>query len=237
MTSQSKQSSDKFICKYCNKEFRREKTLFVHLCEPKRRWNNKDDIGTRLGIQAFNRFYKSTQPNSNKEKTMDEFIKSPYYGAFVKFGWYAHQIRAVNPMSFADFLLDNNVKIDWWTKDRFYEKYIITHMSKEDPGDAITRTINELNRWAEENNTSFDQFFKVASTNKVVSLIANGRLSPWFLFNCDQGIFLLSQLSEEQLGIAFKWVDPDTWMKRFEKYPADRDWIQELLKEAGFNDT
>lgn len=236
MTKTSNPSLSKFICKYCNKEFRREKTLFVHLCETKRRWKNKDDVGVRIGLQAFTRFYKATQPNSTKDKTHEDFIKSPYYAAFVKFGWYMHQIRAVNPMAYAEYLLDNGVKIDWWNKDRYYEKYIIAHMTVEPAKDAITRTINELSRWADENNTSFDQFFKVASPNKVVNLISNGRLSPWFLFNCDQGVAAISTFNEEQLSLAFKWVNPDAWGKRFQKYPEDVKWIRELLEEAGFND-
>lgn len=236
MTKQSKPSSDKFICKYCDKEFRRENTLAVHLCETKRRWKNKDDIGCRIGIQAYQRFYKSTQPQSTKEKTHEDFIKSPYYAAFVKFGWYCHQIRAVNPMALVDYLLDNNVKLDWWNKDRYYEKYIIIHMQKEPAEDAITRTINELGRWADEHGTSFDQFFKVATPNKIVSLISNGRLSPWFLFNCDQGVTAIANFNEEQLSIAFKWVSPATWAERFKKHPEDIKWIREVLGEAGFND-
>ena len=236
MTTISDQSSVKFICKYCEKEFRREKTLFVHLCEPKRRWSNKDDIGCRIGIQAFKQFYKEIQPNTTKEKTHEDFIKSPYYSAFVKFGWHCHQIRAVNPIELVDFLLKNNVKIDWWTRDIYYEKFIISHMATETAADAITRSITELNRWADEHKTTFDRFFKEATPNKVVNLISNGRLSPWFLFNCDQGVAVLASLNEEQLALAFKWVSPDTWASRFEKYPEDVEWVREVLDEAGFNE-
>jgi len=214
----------------------REKTLFVHLCETKRRWKNKDDIGCRIGLQAFQRFYKSTQPQNTKQKTHEDFIKSSFYAAFVKFGWYCHQIRAVNPMQLADYLMKNEVKIDWWTKDRYYEKYIIGHMGKEPASDAITRSITELTRWADEHKTSFDQFFKIATPNKVVNLISNGRLSPWFLFNCDQGVAMIANFNEEQLSLAFKWVSPDTWADRFAKHPEDIKWIREVLDEAGFNE-
>ena len=235
MTKTSTPSSNKFICKYCNKGFTRESTLVVHLCEPKRRWMAKDDTGPRIGLSAFKHFYKMTQ-NTAKEKTHEDFIKSQYYTAFVKFGWFAHQIRMVNPVVYVDWLLKNNVKLDWWTKDRYYEKYIIEHMKTEQPSDGVTRSIQELQRWAEENKTEFNKFFKEASTNKIVNMIANGRLSPWFLFNCDQGVAMLGNLNEEQLSLAFKWIDPDAWAKKFEKYPEDAQWIREILEEAGFND-
>jgi hypothetical protein len=130
MTKTSAPSSNEFKCKYCNKGFRREKTLIVHVCEPKRRYQAKDDTGPRIGMQAFQRFYNATQSNTNKVKTHADFISSPYYLAFVKFGWFMHQVRAINPMEFVDFLLKNNVKLDWWTKDRYYEKFIVSFMQK-----------------------------------------------------------------------------------------------------------
>ena len=235
MTKTSKPSSSKFICKYCEKGFSRENTLVVHMCEPKRRWQAKDDTGPRIGLTAFKRFFDQTQPQTKNEKTHDDFIKSQYYIAFVKFGWFVHQVRAVNPMSYVDFLLKNNVKLDWWTKDRYYEKYIIQHMKNESPGDGVARTIHELDLWATENETTLDKFFTEASTNKIINLISNGRLSPWFLFNCDQGVNMLGNLNEEQLAIAFKWIDPDAWHQKFEKYPEEAVWIRKLLDEEGFN--
>jgi hypothetical protein len=236
MTKTSKPSLNKFVCKFCNKGYRRENTLAVHMCEPKRRWQAKDDTGPRIGLQAFQRFYERTQSNGNKKKTHEDFMTSQYYSAFVKFGWFVHQVRAVNPMRYVDFLLDNNVKLDWWTKDRYYEKYIIDHMKIEQPADGVARTIQELGRWAEENKSSVERFFADASPNKIVNMISNGRLSPWFLFNCNQGTNMLGSLNEEQLTLAFKWIDPDAWTRKFEKYPEEVEWIRELLDEEGFND-
>ena len=233
MTKQSETSSSKHICKFCKKEFRREKTLFVHSCEQKRRWLQKGDTGPRIGLTAFQQFFKATQ--TGKEKTNEDFVKSPYYTAFVKYGWYVHQIRAVNPTLFTTWLLNENIKLDWWTKDRYYEKYVIEFMKKEAPDDGIARTVKELNRWAKENDTELDQFFKEASANKIANMISNGRLSPWFLFNCDQGVNILSEFNEDQITLAFKWIDPAFWEKKFKNNPDDVKWIKQLLGHSGFN--
>ena len=32
-----------FECQYCQKKFKSEKTIMVHVCEPKRRYMNKDE--------------------------------------------------------------------------------------------------------------------------------------------------------------------------------------------------
>ena len=53
----------------------REKTLAAHMCEPKRRWVQKDEKRVRHALYAFQRFYKLSA-GSKKEKTYEEFAKS-----------------------------------------------------------------------------------------------------------------------------------------------------------------
>ena len=77
----------KHRCEFCNGEFVRESTLMTHMCESKRRWMNKDLQGNRIAFQAWNEFYKKNTTNK-KKKTYEDFIKSAYYTAFVKFGNY-----------------------------------------------------------------------------------------------------------------------------------------------------
>ena len=64
-----------FQCNYCHKDFARETSMAVHMCEPKRRRLNKDDRGAQLGFQAYIRFYEQTQ-GSARLKTFDDFCDS-----------------------------------------------------------------------------------------------------------------------------------------------------------------
>ena len=73
----------------------KEGSLAVHSCEPRRRRMEKDEAGVRLGFQAYIKFYELTQ-GSAKLKTFDDFADSPYYKAFVKFGRYCVDVRAIN---------------------------------------------------------------------------------------------------------------------------------------------
>ena len=99
-----KRLGQQHICKYCGKEFRKESSLAVHLCEPKRRWQQEKEVGVQLGMQAYLRFYEMTQ-GSAKMKTYADFVVSPYYRAFVKFGRHMVGIRAVNPRTFIDYVI------------------------------------------------------------------------------------------------------------------------------------
>ena len=106
-------------CKYCQKEFRKESTLVAHLCESKRRWQQEKDVGVQLGMRAYLRFYELSQ-GSAKLKSYEDFVNSSYYIAFVKFGRYLVDIRAVNATKFTDWLLKNNKKLDHWCKETLY---------------------------------------------------------------------------------------------------------------------
>jgi hypothetical protein len=159
MTSESSQT---FKCRYCEKEFRKESTLAAHLCEQKRRWQQEKETGVQLGLRAYLRFYETTQ-GSARLKSYEDFVTSPYYNAFVKFGRYMVGIRAINSQHFTDWLLKNNKKIDHWCKDSFYEEWLHEYLKKESPQDALERALNEMQSYADEHpdlKNGFRDYFR-----------------------------------------------------------------------------
>ena len=224
-----------YTCKYCNKEFKKESTLAAHLCEPKRRHQQQNETGVQLGFKAYLRFYELTQ-GSAKLKTYEDFVASPYYMAFVKFGRYLVAIRCINTGSFIDWLLKNNKKIDYWTKDTLYSEWMRDYLKKENVKDALERALKEMQDLADNDSRlagKFNDYFRQANTNRVCQHIANGRISAWIVFNCASGVEFLETLNEEQLGMIIEWIDPDYWQRKFTDYMADTEWTKHILKQAG----
>jgi hypothetical protein len=219
-------------CKFCDKRYAKESTLSSHLCEPKRRNQQRNEKGVVLAFQAYRKFYKFTQGNENK--TYDEFAKSPYYTAFVKFGRYLHGIDAVNPDRFIEWIIKNNKKLDYWCKEQFYDEYLSEYIRIENTQDALERSIVEMEEWAVENNSVVNHYFKYASENRIVRSIANGRVSPWAIYCSDSGLLMLGRLNEEQVALIYTWIDPDYWKKRLHNYKEDADWCKRILTAAGF---
>jgi hypothetical protein len=62
--------------------------------------------------------------------------------------------------------------------------------------------------------------------------IANGRVSPWIVFNCDTGVDFLDALNDDQIGLILPWIDPEYWQRKFKDYVADTEWVKQILKEA-----
>ena len=149
-----------FKCKYCEKDYSKESTLAVHLCEPKRRWQQETETGVQFGLRSYLRFYETTQ-GSAKLKSYADFVASPYYNAFVKFGRYCVSIRAINFASFVDWLLKNNKKLDYWCKDTFYEEWLLEYLKKEAVQDALERALREMEDYAGNSDIAdFTHYFK-----------------------------------------------------------------------------
>jgi hypothetical protein len=233
MTNQSSPTYNK--CKYCEKEFRKESSLAVHLCEQKRRWQEEKETGVQFGLQAYLRFYEMTQ-GSAKMKSYSDFVASPYYKAFVKFGRHMVAIRAVNPKIFIDWVIKENKKLDHWTHEKVYLEYLRQYMRKEAVQDALERALKEMQEYADEHQefaNGFRDYFRYGNPNRVCHHIANGRVSPWVVFNCTTGVEFLDQLNDEQIGLILPWIDPEYWQRKFQDYVADTEWIKQILKEAG----
>lgn len=222
-----------YSCKFCGKKFMKESTLSAHLCEPKRRFQQKDETGVRLGFNAWIRFFELTQ-GSAKTKTYEDFAESPYYKAFVKFGRHLHSIRAINPAAFTEWIIKGNKKLDHWTKDAFYEEYLLAYLRKENPQDALERGVMEMQEWAVENKSVVNHFFRYATPGRMCTMIVNGRISPWLIYCSDSGTESLGKFSNEQLAIVYPWIDPDYWNKKLKDYAADTEWCRHILKEAGY---
>lgn len=223
-----------YECRYCAKSYVKESTLVAHLCEPKRRANQEKDPHVQLGFKAYHRFYELTQ--GGKQRSYSDFSASQYYSAFVKFGHYCRQIRCINFNSFLEWLLKENKKLDYWTKDSFYTDWLTPYIKNEDTQTALERALNEMQSYAENDERlqgNFANYFRHGAANRVIHHITTGRISPWVVFNCDSGVDFLTSLNEEQLKIVMPIVDPDYWQRRFKDLSEDTEWTKEVLKAAG----
>jgi transcription initiation factor TFIIIB Brf1 subunit/transcription initiation factor TFIIB len=229
--------SGEFVCKYCGLAFTRESSLVVHQCEPKRRENQKNEKGVRIGYIAWMRFYELTQ-GSAKLKTYEDFCSSSLYQGFVKFGRHCHAIDAINVKKFIDYVLTSKYKIDSWTRDKIYESYLWEYVRTEKYDEALERSIETMQRWAEEysdENTvvEFQDYFKKISNGRLVNHIVHGRISPWVIYCCDAGIVKLGELNEEQVTLALPWIDPPFWERKLKIHAAEAELARQILEKAG----
>ena len=232
-TKGSSVTKTEFSCEFCNRSFQRETTMMKHLCENKRRWQDKDQPGNRIGFQAWVEFYKKNTA-SKKPKTYVDFTKSAYYIAFVKFGHYCVDLKCINVTRYADWLLKNQIKIDSWCSDTNYTKFLIEHLKSEDPLDAIARSIETTMTIAKDSGIETKDCLRYANRNKLAYAVTTGKISPWMLYQSVSGVDFLSNLDESQQKMIIDYINPEQWAIKFSRNNEMVTQVKELLSAAGY---
>jgi len=224
-------SKKPYVCEYCGTGYTRETTLAVHMCQPKRRALQKNEKRVQLGLYAFNQFYKLSA-GAKKQKTYEDFCKSPYYNAFVKFGSFVNNVRPLYPEKYVDYVVTSGVKLDHWCREEMYEKYALGLIKKEGVQTALERSIITMMEWADENNSIWNHYFNYVSLNRAIYHIKDGKVSPWLILNCKSGKQMMSKFNDEQLEIIYNVMDPQHWARRFQKQVNDVETVKEVVKES-----
>ena len=221
-----------YNCGHCGKGFMQEKTLFVHVCEQKRRFMAQKEKHVVLAFDTFQKFYALNQPNSKQEKTYEDFCKSPYYNAFVKFGSFVSNVNPLYPSQFIDWIVRSGVKLDHWCRDELYEQYVFELIKREPVEVALERTIKHMLEWANDNNSVWNHYFSYVSLSRACYDIKDGKISPWLILNSPSGKSMLQKFSDEQLGHVQNIIDPPFWLNKFKKMPTDVALVKEVVKES-----
>jgi hypothetical protein len=221
-----------FSCAHCSKAFMKEKTLVAHMCEQKRRALQRDEKRVQAGFFAFNRFFRLTQ-NAKKDKTYEDFAKTAYYNAFVKFGSFVNNVNPLYPDKFIDFVIKSGVKLDHWCRDELYEKYLYEMLKVEPVEAAVQRTITTMMEWSDSSGAQWNHYFNYANFNRAVHDIRNGKISAWVLLNCKSGKDMLANFNDDQLSMIEPALDLAYWVKQFKSKPADVAMVKEICRESG----
>jgi hypothetical protein len=223
--------SQAYTCQHCGHKFTREKTLAVHVCEQKRRALAKTERHVVLGFDTYNKFYRMSQ-NAKADKTYDEFARSPYYNAFIKFGSFVSNVNPLYPDKFINYVVRSGVKLDHWCRDELYEKYVVDLIRTEHVETALERSIKHMMDWADNNQAQWNHYFLYVSLNRATFDIKDGKVSPWLILNSNNGKEMLRKLSDEQLSAISNIIDLQFWLNKFKKLPADTELVKQVVKES-----
>jgi hypothetical protein len=223
--------SKPYICQYCNHGYSKESTLAVHVCEQKRRALAKTEKHVMMGYDTYNRFYRKTQ-HAKQDKTYDEFARSPYYNAFVKFGSFISNVNPLYPERFMDYVVMSGVKLDHWCRDEVYDSYVVDLVKKESVETALQRSLSHMLSWGDDNKAQWNHYFLYVSLSRATYDIKDGKISPWLVLNSSNGKAMLKKFNDEQLHAIGTIMDLPFWLNKFKKTPADVELVRQIVKES-----
>ncbi len=232
MIKQSRRSLENNTCKWCGKTFMSERTLGAHMCVKKRRYADKDLTHIRLGYRVFQMFYELNTQVS-KPKTIEDFIRSQYYEGFTKFGRSCVVNEYLQPELFAEWLIKEGKKLADWSKDKLYDEFLLNYVKKEPGLKALERTIIYFNKWSEETDNHWQDYFKTVTPARAVHDIRSAKLSPWVLYLSITGGELLTRFNDEQVKMIQHIIDTTFWMKHFGQNKEEVMEIKETCEVAG----
>jgi hypothetical protein len=220
------------VCKWCEKEFRNERTLVAHMCPKKRRWADKDMTHVRLGFRVFQMFYELST-TASKTKSVEDFIRSQYYEAFVKFGRSCVRNEYLDPEKFAEWLIRNGKKLADWNKDSLYNEFLLEYVKKETGIRALERSVLYLAEWGKDNDCDWQDYFKIVSTPRAVHDIRAAKISPWLIYLSTTGPELLTRFSSEQVQMINDIIDAKFWVKVFARQAEEVTEVKSACEVAG----
>lgn len=202
------------------------------MCETKRRYLCQDEKANKTGFWIFQKFWDMNY-RSKRTRTYADFVGSNLYKVLVAFGKYIQDINAVRPEYFVEFLLKGEVAVDRWMSPVIYESYIRELNKKESPSAALERNFLLMEQWASTSGEDWTDFFRKVPCPLATSWIISGRVSPWVLYVAPSAAMLLDRMSEEQLTLIQKNVEPKFWAVKLEKHAAEVDVMRDELTAAG----
>lgn len=220
-------------CEFCKKEFSKESILINHLCIKKRRFQQKNETGVRLGFLVWKRFYEMTMPKNQQNFNYEDFMDTSLYSVFVRFGRHLEKLNAIYPDKYIDFLIKHNVKVDDWCKEYPYESYLREIIPTESLEQALERSLRVMEDWGKEEHEDYLNFFSKINTNVAVRWIQNGKISPWVIYSAPSSINLLNRFTDEQRVMTNRFLEPRRWKAQIKRNQIEFDNIREILKEVG----
>lgn len=218
-----------FKCEYCNKSFKRESTIFKHMCEKKRRAFAKDDRDVKAGYTAFVYWYNRSYGNTHSKKSYTDFMNSSFYKQFVTFGKYITESKITEWERYLDWLIKNSVKLNDWSKDSVYYKFFYEIIKTETPERALERYIIFMQSWEEQSGKSWKTFWDNENIFAIVNYIKEGKISPWILFSSDSAMEFIQDLPDELLVEVDGSIDLAYWNNKIKRNKGDMEWIKTLL--------
>jgi hypothetical protein len=221
-----------FKCQYCEKTYSTEKIVTTHMCEQRRRFQQRDTVFARLGYEAFVALQQMFF-GKNRKDSEENFRKSDFYLACVRWGHFVVDINSMNARQYLSWLIKMNVPIDKWNTDEIYDCFLQYYVFVEDPWDAFERNIKKIAEWGEEVGKPYKDYFKLAGTARILTDVRSGAISGWVVFNSFGGRTWLSSLDQGDLELVWAWLDPSRWKIRLENMHDEAKEITNMCNQSG----
>lgn len=222
--------TNKWHCGYCNKKFSGETYFLRHHCEPRRRI---DELKSPLGQAAYGYYKDWMRLKKFSAPGPEAFMESKYYRTFINFAQMVIDSNLSRPDRYIELMLEGGVQPMLWCREQCYAVYLEWMDKLTDPIEQVSESINYLMDICEKEEVELPEIFNHLGAQRLLSLIRQRRLTPWFLFCSPAFGKILKTLDKSQLTVFNNVVNSSYWGDRFQKEKATLETIKNIVKEMG----
>lgn len=220
--------SKNWHCHYCNRRFSGEMTFMKHHCEPRRR---AQELMSPVGQAAYGYYREWMRLKRFSQPSSVAFMESRYYRAFINFAQLIQDANIANPEKYIQLMTEADVLPILWCREQCYSVYLEWVDKMSDPMDEVASSVNYLYDIAEKENVDIKDIFTHLGAARIISLVRQRRLSPWFLFCSKKFGALLKTLDKHQISAFNTVVNSSHWAKKFEENKNIISEINQISRE------
>jgi hypothetical protein len=219
-----------YMCKHCAKRFAKEKYFMAHECTPMKR---SIEVQTAPGQQAYHLYKLWLEKQRKKPPAADGFVSSSFYTSFMKFTHYCRDHSISNTEIYVDVMVKQGISPALWTRPECYSQFIEHLDKKSDPYMLGEQTIETLLELSERLKVEPSKIFEELKYGEVLELLAQRRISPWFLF-CSAGFKAwTSKLDSSERDNMYRQIGIGYWADALERKPKVVEDMKMLATELG----
>ncbi len=219
-----------WLCHYCTKRFTNELMFERHVCKEKTR---AQELAHPSGQAAFQFYLEWMKIRKFKSQTIDAFANSRYYKQFIKFAQMVAAAGMSKPDRYIEIMVDGGITPDLWCREQCYRIYLDYMDTREKPIDQVVATIQCLMDIADTEIVEYSKIVSHLGSQRLLNLIAQRKVSPWFLFHSMSAQDLIRSLSVEEKKAYDNIIKFAAWAERLQEHAATREEIKTIVRECG----
>ncbi len=216
-----------FMCHFCGKRFKSETLFMKHHCEQKRR---QQELHSPLGQAAFGYYRTWMRLRGFREQSSNAFLDSKSYRAFIKFAHLVVDANIGQPERYVQLMVEGQIQPPLWCSPNVYQLYINWIDTQQNPIEQVQASINVLMDIAEKEGIDYRQVLQHIGSQRILQLINQRQLSPWFLFHSATFSELLQSVSTEEQRVFYRALNAPLWVDKLQESTSIREDIKLIVR-------
>ena len=219
-----------WLCHYCSTRFVNELVFERHVCKEKTRAR---ELASPSGQAAYQFYLTWMKIRKFKSQSIDAFAGSRYYKQFIKFAQMVASAGISKPEKYIELMIEGGITPDLWTREQCYTMYLDYMDTRDKPIDQVVSSIQCLMDIADAEEIEYSKIVAHLGPQRVLSLITQRRISPWFLFHSASAQDLIRSLNDEEKKAYDKIIKFAAWAERLQQNAGIREEIKQIVRECG----